>query len=95
MRRESEDEVDDASKLAQSLAVWAGLVRQRHGRRCSSHISPLFRGLGLWGLLGPFLGGEGRSCSREKVGREALLREKGFGENPTQLELCWEEKRVG
>lgn len=67
----SEDEVDDASKLAQSLAVWAGLVRQRHGRRCSSHIFSSVRGLGLWGLLGPFLGGGSRSCSRERWGEAA------------------------
>lgn len=73
----SEDEVDDASKLAQSLAVWAGLVRQRHGRRCSSHIFSSVRGLAFGAFWGLFWG-VGAAVAAGKGGERRRLEGKGF-----------------
>ncbi|KAM6481523.1 hypothetical protein HDV62DRAFT_86358 [Trichoderma sp. SZMC 28011] len=103
----SEDEVDDASKLAQSLAVWAGLVRQRHGRRCSSHIFSSVRGLAFGAFWGLFWG-VGAAVAAGKGGERRRLEGKGFyrrehvlrGEWRIQVQLNWNSagrrrKRVG
>ncbi|PKK45277.1 hypothetical protein CI102_11681 [Trichoderma harzianum] len=85
----SEDEVDDASKLAQSLAVWAGLVRQRHGRRCSSHIFSSVRGLAFGAFWGLFWG-VGAAVAAGKGGeRRRLLEGKGFYSREYVLRREW------